>query len=47
MARKEPAACRARAERYFSHLRMAGEYLRFYRAFLDQGRLPAGVATDA
>ena len=46
MARKDPAACRARAEQYFSHLRMAGEYVRFYRAFLDQGRLPAGVATD-
>lgn len=42
--RKDPHACRARAERYFSHLTMAGEYLRFYREFLETGRLPAGAA---
>jgi len=46
MATKDPAACRARAERYFSHLRMAEEYLRFYGEFLASGALPAGVATD-
>ncbi|MDH4130891.1 MAG: glycosyltransferase [Gemmatimonadota bacterium] len=46
MAGKDPAACRARAERYFSHLRMAGEYLRCYRAYLDRGLLPEGAATD-
>ena len=46
MATKDPAACRMRAERYFSHLRMAEEYLRFYAAFLAEGQLPAGAATD-
>jgi glycosyltransferase involved in cell wall biosynthesis len=45
MAAKDPAACRARAERYFSHLRMAEEYLRFYGAYLAKGTLPAGVTT--
>jgi glycosyltransferase involved in cell wall biosynthesis len=46
MATKEPAACRARAERYFSHHRMADEYLRVYREFLTTGTLPAGIRTE-
>jgi glycosyltransferase involved in cell wall biosynthesis len=45
MASKDPAACRARAERYFSHLVMAEEYVRFYRGFLETGALPEGRRT--
>ncbi len=45
MAAKDPAACRARAERYFTHLRMAEEYVRLYRGWLANGSLPAGRAT--
>ncbi len=41
---RSPAACRARAERYFSHHVMAQEYLRMYRSLLETGRLPAGRA---
>ena len=40
----DPAACRARAERYFSHLVMAEEYVRFYRHFIESGQLPEGKA---
>jgi glycosyltransferase involved in cell wall biosynthesis len=42
MATKLPAECRARAERWFSHTVMAGEYVRFYTEFLATGQLPAG-----
>ena len=42
---RDPAACRAHAERYFSHLVMAEEYLRMYRGLLDAGELPPGRAT--
>lgn len=42
---KDPAACRARAERWFGHLRMAEEYVRFYRGWLAEGALPAGERT--
>ncbi len=42
MAAKTPAACRARAEQWFSHTVMAGEYVRFYGEFLATGTLPAG-----
>ena len=42
---KDPAACRARAERWFGHLRMAEEYVRFYRGWLATGALPAGERT--
>jgi len=42
---RDPAACRAHAERYFSHLVMAEEYLRMYRGLLDSGALPPGRAT--
>jgi hypothetical protein len=42
MAAKRPADCRARAERWFSHTAMAGEYVRFYEEYLASGRLPDG-----
>lgn len=42
---RSPAACRAHAERYFSHVVMATEYLRVYRHLLDRGALPPGRAT--
>lgn len=42
MAEKQPANCRARAERWFSHTVMAAEYLRFYQQFLETGELPSG-----
>jgi glycosyltransferase involved in cell wall biosynthesis len=38
----DPAACRARAERFFSHRVMGEEYLRFYQHFLTHGALPPG-----
>jgi glycosyltransferase involved in cell wall biosynthesis len=38
-------ACRRRAERYFTHLRMARDYVRMYEGLLRDGRLPAGVLT--
>lgn len=41
----DPHACRARAERSFTHLVMAEEYLRMYRGLLESGTLPAGRAT--
>jgi len=46
MAAKDPAACRARAERWFSHLTLAEGYVRMYRAFLATGKLPAGVRAE-
>jgi len=45
LARWDPHACRARAERYFSHLVMTQEYLRMYRGLLETGRLPPGRST--
>jgi len=45
MAAKEPAACRARAERYFSHVAMAEGYLRCYREWLAREQLPEGHRT--
>jgi glycosyltransferase involved in cell wall biosynthesis len=39
---RDPEACRAHAERHFSHLVMAEEYVRMYRCLLDTGTLPAG-----
>jgi glycosyltransferase involved in cell wall biosynthesis len=41
----DPRACRARAERGFSHLVMADEYVRMYRAMLETGTLPPGRST--
>jgi len=40
---RDPAACRARAERWFSHLAMASEYVRMYKHYLSTGSLPAGT----
>lgn len=42
---REPAACRAHAEQYFTHLVMAGEYLRMYRSVIETGTLPPGNPT--
>jgi len=43
----DPNACRRRAERYFTHLRMARDYVRMYEGLLAHGRLPAGRRGDA
>jgi glycosyltransferase involved in cell wall biosynthesis len=43
----DPHACRGRAERYFTHLRMARDYVRMYEGLLAHGRLPAGRRADA
>jgi glycosyltransferase involved in cell wall biosynthesis len=40
--RIEPGACRAHAERWFSHIVMAQGYLGMYRQFLDTNTLPPG-----
>lgn len=42
LAEFDPHACRRRAERYFTHLRMARDYVRMYEHLLAHGRLPAG-----
>jgi glycosyltransferase involved in cell wall biosynthesis len=39
----DPAACRSRAERWFSHTRMAENYVQMYRHYLADGQLPAGT----
>jgi glycosyltransferase involved in cell wall biosynthesis len=39
---RDPGACRARAEHWFSHTRMAEEYLRMYQHYLASGRLSEG-----
>lgn len=38
----DPAACRRRAECWFSHLSMAHEYVRMYQHYLATGSLPVG-----
>lgn len=43
----DPRAVRARAERCFSHLRMAREYVRMYEHLLAHGSLPPGRRPDA
>jgi glycosyltransferase involved in cell wall biosynthesis len=43
--RRDPGACRARAERWFNHTRMAGEYVRMYQHYLASGNLPEGRVT--
>jgi glycosyltransferase involved in cell wall biosynthesis len=43
--RRDPSACRARAERWFSHTRMAEEYVRMYQRYLASGNLPEGRLT--
>lgn len=39
----DPHACRRRAERCFTHLRMARDYVRMYEHLLEHGRLPPGT----
>lgn len=41
---RDPALCRARAERGFTHLVMAEGYVRMYHALIETGTLPPGVA---
>lgn len=41
---RDPDACRAHAERYFTHRTMAEEYTRLYRHLSAQGVLPPGRA---
>lgn len=43
----DPNACRRRAERYFTHLRMARDYVRMYEGLVTHGCLPAGRRADA
>ncbi len=45
LAEWDPHACRARAERHFSHLVMAEEYVRMYRTLLASGTLAPGRST--
>lgn len=40
--RCDPHACRRRAERWFTHIAMAEEYVRMYRQYLTGSRLPEG-----
>jgi len=42
-----PAAAHTRAERYFTHRRMARDYLRMYEHLLAHGELPPGRRADA
>ncbi|MEP6687145.1 MAG: glycosyltransferase [Gemmatimonadales bacterium] len=44
--RIDPAACRARVERHFTHHVMAAEYVRMFREFLATGVLPEGRTTE-
>lgn len=43
VVRRDPRACRTRAERWFSHTRMAQEYVRMYQHYLATSQLPAGA----
>jgi glycosyltransferase involved in cell wall biosynthesis len=43
--RRDPGACRARAERWFNHTHMAEEYVRMYQHYLASGNLPEGRVT--
>jgi glycosyltransferase involved in cell wall biosynthesis len=43
VARCDPGACRSRAERWFSHTRMAEEYVRMYQHYLATNDLPTGT----
>jgi len=44
---RRPAFCRQRAERWFTHLTMADEYVRMYRSVLETGELTPGRQTAA
>jgi glycosyltransferase involved in cell wall biosynthesis len=46
IGRLDPAACRARVERHFSHHAMAAEYLRMFREFVATGVLPPGRGVE-
>lgn len=46
LQRIDPETCRSRAERWFSHVRMAEQYLRMYRLYLASGALPAGSLAE-
>ncbi len=39
----DPRACRERAERHFTHLVMAENYVRMYQHVQQTGELPASV----
>jgi glycosyltransferase involved in cell wall biosynthesis len=43
---RSPEACRARAERHFTHLRMGESYVRMYEGMTKSGTLPAGRLAD-
>jgi len=43
----DPAACRARVERHFTHHVMAAGYVRMFRQFLATGVLPPGQTTES
>jgi hypothetical protein len=43
---RSPEACRARAERYFTHLTMAEGYVRMYEGLRATQQLPAGRPAD-
>ena len=45
IASRSPDACRAHAERFFSHLAMADAYVGVYRHLIATGQLPAGRPT--
>ena len=45
IASRKPEACRAHAERHFTHRAMAEGYVRLYRQLCETGELPAGTAT--
>jgi hypothetical protein len=45
IASRSPEACRAHAERYFSHVVMAGAYAGAYRHVIATGRPPDGRPT--
>ena len=42
LAQFDPQACRRHAERHFTHLRMARDYVRMYEGLLQNGGLPEG-----
>src|SRR5207244_1286852 len=42
---RSPEKCRARAERWFTHLTMATEYVRMYQQVIAGGALPPGRTT--
>jgi len=44
---RSPEACRAHAQRFFTHIVMAEEYLRMYRHLIETGGLPSGRSTPS